>query len=139
MTATLAPVDIAVVATYLVGTTALGVRLGRRQRDARDYFVASHSIPWWAILVSVVATETSAVTFISIPGLAYIGNFTFLQLVIEETLESMPDQHRKIVEMRLEGLDVMEIAEKLGRSKRTVERLLQQARARLSVLLDEGK
>jgi RNA polymerase sigma-70 factor (ECF subfamily) len=63
----------------------------------------------------------------------------FLQLVIEETLESMPDQHRKIVEMRLEGLDVMEIAEKLGRSKRTVERLLQQARARLSVLLDEGK
>jgi len=67
------------------------------------------------------------------------ANGTFLQLVLEETLENMPAQHRKIVEMRLDGLEVTEIAEKLGRSKRTVERLLQQARARLSVLLEEGK
>lgn len=80
MTPTLTALDLAVVVLYLVGTTALGLRLGRRQSDARDYFVASHTIPWWAVLVSVVATETSAVTFISIPGLAYIGNFTFLQV-----------------------------------------------------------
>lgn len=66
-------------------------------------------------------------------------NGAFLQMVIEETLETMPDQQRKIVEMRLDGFEVMEIADKLGRSKRTVERLLQQARARLSVLLEEGK
>jgi SSS family transporter len=72
--------DFAVLLVYLVGTTLLGVWLGRGQKDARDYFVASQAIPWWAILFSVVATETSALTFISIPGLAYLGNFTFLQI-----------------------------------------------------------
>ncbi len=72
--------DAAVLVLYLVGTTLLGVWLGRGQKDARDYFVASKTIPWWAILFSVVATETSALTFISIPGLAYIGNLTFLQI-----------------------------------------------------------
>jgi SSS family solute:Na+ symporter len=72
--------DWAVLAIYLVGTTALGVWLGRDQKDARDYFVAGGTIPWWAVLFSIVATETSALTFISIPGLAYLGNFTFLQV-----------------------------------------------------------
>lgn len=72
--------DFAVLVLYLIGTTALGVWLGRGQKDARDYFVAGQSIPWWAILFSVVATETSALTFISIPGVAYLGNFTFLQV-----------------------------------------------------------
>jgi SSS family solute:Na+ symporter len=72
--------DALVLVVYLVGTTALGMWLGRNQRDARDYFVAGQAIPWWAILFSVVATETSALTFISIPGLAYLGNFTFLQI-----------------------------------------------------------
>lgn len=62
----------------------------------------------------------------------------FLELVIEETLQKMSGQQRHIVELRMDGLDVMEIAEKLGRSKRTVERLLQQARGKLAVLLDEG-
>ncbi|HEX6250707.1 MAG TPA: sodium:solute symporter [Gemmatimonadaceae bacterium] len=72
--------DAFVLAAYLAGTTALGMWLGRNQRDARDYFVAGQRVPWWAILFSVVATETSALTFISIPGVAYIGNFTFLQV-----------------------------------------------------------
>jgi SSS family transporter len=72
--------DLAVLLAYLVGTTALGVWLGRGQKDARDYFVAGKAIPWWAILFSVVATETSALTFISIPGLAYLTDFTFLQI-----------------------------------------------------------
>jgi len=72
--------DWAVLVLYLVGTTLLGVWLGRDQKDARDYFVASQKIPWWAILFSVVATETSALTFISIPGLAYVGNLSFLQV-----------------------------------------------------------
>ena len=72
--------DFAVLLVYLVGTTALGMWLGRAQRDARDYFVADRAIPWWAVLFSVVATETSALTFISIPGLAYLGNLSFLQL-----------------------------------------------------------
>jgi solute:Na+ symporter, SSS family len=72
--------DAVVLVLYLIGTTALGVWLGRNQKDARDYFVAGKTIPWWAILFSVVATETSALTFISIPGLAYIGNLGFLQV-----------------------------------------------------------
>ncbi len=72
--------DAIVLVVYLFGTTALGIWLGRNQRDARDYFVGGGKIPWWAILFSVVATETSALTFISIPGLAYLGDFTFLQV-----------------------------------------------------------
>ncbi len=72
--------DWLVLVVYLVGTTALGVWLGRGQKDARDYFVAGGEIPWWAVLFSIVATETSALTFISIPGLAYLGDFTFLQI-----------------------------------------------------------
>ena len=72
--------DWGILVVYLAGTTGLGVWLGRDQKDARDYFVADGSIPWWAVLFSIVATETSALTFISIPGLAYLGNFTFLQV-----------------------------------------------------------
>lgn len=75
-------IDAVVLVAYLAGTTAFGVWLGRRQRDARDYFVAGRNIPWPAVMFSVVATETSALTFISIPGLAYVGNLGFLQVVI---------------------------------------------------------
>lgn len=72
--------DAVVLLVYLAGTTALGIWVGRRQKDAKDYFVADRAIPWWAVLFSIVATETSALTFISIPGLAYIGNLGFLQV-----------------------------------------------------------
>src|SRR5688500_7340048 len=74
--------DFFVLVLYLAGTTALGIWLGRDQKDAKDYFVAGKKIPWWAILFSVVATETSALTFISIPGLAYVTNLGFLQLAM---------------------------------------------------------
>ncbi|HUK64560.1 MAG TPA: sodium:solute symporter [Dongiaceae bacterium] len=73
-------VDAAVLVAYLAGVTLLGLRLGRRQKDSADYFVASRAIPWWAVMFSVVATETSALTFISIPGLAYLGDLGFLQI-----------------------------------------------------------
>ena len=73
--------DAVVLVAYLAGTTTLGLYLGRRQRDAKDYFVADRAIPWWAVLFSIVASETSALTFISIPGLAYLGNLGFLQVV----------------------------------------------------------
>jgi solute:Na+ symporter, SSS family len=73
--------DGAVLVAYLVGTTAIGMYVGRRQKDAKDYFVADRDIPWWAVLFSIVASETSALTFISIPGLAYLGNMGFLQVV----------------------------------------------------------
>lgn len=72
--------DIAVIAIYLIGATLLGIWVGRRQKDAKDYFVAGREIPWWAVMFSVVASETSALTFISIPGLAYTTNLGFLQI-----------------------------------------------------------
>src|SRR5215207_6755747 len=81
MNRTFTLLDALVLIAYLGGTTALGMYVGRRQRDAKDYFVADRAIPWWAVLFSVVASETSALTFISIPGLAYIGNLGFLQVV----------------------------------------------------------
>src|SRR3954466_12668031 len=75
-------IDFLVIAAYLVGITALGVFVGRRQKDSSDYFVAGREIPWWAVMISVVASETSALTFISIPGLAYVGNLGFLQVAM---------------------------------------------------------
>src|SRR3954467_7648544 len=72
--------DFVVIIAYLVGITALGVYVGRRQRDAKDYFVADRAIPWWAVMFSIVASETSALTFISIPGLAYTTNLGFLEI-----------------------------------------------------------
>src|SRR5919201_2200587 len=81
MRQTFTTLDAVVLLLYLAGTTALGMYIGGRQRDAKDYFVADRAIPWWAVLFSIVATETSALTFISIPGLAYLGNLGFLQVV----------------------------------------------------------
>lgn len=72
--------DAFVLVAYLAGTTALGMYVGRKQKNATDYFVADRNIPWWAVLFSIVASETSALTFISIPGLAYLGNLGFLQV-----------------------------------------------------------
>ncbi len=74
--------DLIVLLAYLTGTTALGMWIGREQRSANDYFVAERAIPWWAVLFSIVASETSALTFISIPGLAYTGNLGFLEVVL---------------------------------------------------------
>src|SRR5881398_2259766 len=74
--------DFAIIAAYLIGITLFGLRFRKRQRTLRDYFLAGRDIPWWAISLSVVAAETSTLTIISIPGLAYDSNFTFLQLVM---------------------------------------------------------
>jgi SSS family transporter len=77
-------VDLLVVAAYLTATTLLGVWIGRGQADNRDYFLGGHRLPTWALLVSIVATETSTVTFLSVPGKSFVegGNFTFLQLAL---------------------------------------------------------
>jgi len=66
---------------YLAGINVLGAWIGRGQKDARDYFLGSHAMPWWAVMGSIVASETSALTFLSIPGDAYRTGFAFLQLV----------------------------------------------------------
>jgi len=74
--------DFAIIALYLAGITLFGLRFRKKQRTLRDYFLAGRDIPWWAIALSIVAAETSTVTIISIPGLAYDTNFTFLQVVM---------------------------------------------------------
>ena len=74
--------DLAIVAVYLVGITLFGLRFRKKQRTLRDYFLADRNIPWWAIALSIVAAETSTLTIISIPGLAYDSNLTFLQVVM---------------------------------------------------------
>ena len=73
--------DLALLALYLLGITLYGLRFRKRQRSLRDYFLADRDIPWWAISLSIVAAETSTLTIISVPGIAYDSNFTFLQLV----------------------------------------------------------
>jgi len=74
--------DFAIIALYLAGITLFGLRFRKKQRSLRDYFLDGRDIPWWAIALSIVAAETSTLTIISIPGLAYDTNFTFLQVVM---------------------------------------------------------
>lgn len=72
--------DYVIVFVYLIGIATFGIVSSGKQKSTRDYFLGSKKIPWWAVCFSIVATETSTLTFISIPGLAYITNFGFLQL-----------------------------------------------------------
>ena len=66
--------DMTVLVVYLGGVTVWGAWLGRGQRGGSDYFLGSRSLPWPAVMLSVVATETSTLTFLSIPGVAYAGS-----------------------------------------------------------------
>jgi SSS family transporter len=74
--------DLAVILAYLLGVTAFGLRFRRHRNSIRDYFLAGNTIPWWALSLSIVAAETSTLTIISVPGLAYETDFRFLQLVL---------------------------------------------------------
>ncbi|MFD9895394.1 sodium:solute symporter [Amycolatopsis sp. NPDC059027] len=74
------PVDLAIVVAYLAAMPIIGVLVGRRQKSANDYFVGERSMPWWAVTLSVVATETSTLTVISTPGLVFGSAFLFLQV-----------------------------------------------------------
>ena len=73
-------IDYIVIVVYLVAVAVLGIRIAGKQSSTSDYFLGGHGIPWWAVLFSVVATETSTLTFISIPAVAYGGDLTFLQI-----------------------------------------------------------
>jgi len=73
--------DVGVIVIYLAGVTLFGLHFRRRQSTLRDYFLADNTAPWWAISLSIVAAETSTLTIISVPGLAYAKDFQFLQLV----------------------------------------------------------
>jgi SSS family transporter len=82
--------DLILVALYLIGITLFGLRFREKRtatgpkqdRSLRSYFLANNTIPWWAISLSIVSAETSTLTIISIPGVAFAGDFGFLQIVI---------------------------------------------------------
>jgi len=74
-------IDYLVIGGYLLAITVFGSQFARFQKTTRDYFLTGRSVPWWAICFTIVATETSTLTFIGVPAMAYAGNMTFLQLV----------------------------------------------------------
>ncbi len=76
----LTPLDYAVIAIYLIGVAVFGIVAGGRQQSTTDYFLGGRDLPWWAVCFSVVATETSTLTVIGVPAVAYGGTLTFLQL-----------------------------------------------------------
>jgi len=74
--------DYVIIAAYLIGIALIGIFKGGKQKSVNDYFLGAKSVPWWAVCFSIVAAETSTLTFISIPGLAYLTNFNFLQVTV---------------------------------------------------------
>ncbi|MDI1241089.1 MAG: sodium:solute symporter [bacterium] len=75
--------DLVIIFGYLIGITAFGILYAGKQETTEEYFVGNRNVPWWAIAMSIVATETSTITFVSVPGVVFAkdGNFEFLQLV----------------------------------------------------------
>jgi SSS family solute:Na+ symporter len=78
----MSPVDLGIIVAYVVGCTVLGSWLGSSAKGLKGYFLGESNIPAWAVMISIVATETSTATFLSVPSVAYKGDFTFLQLAI---------------------------------------------------------
>ena len=74
--------DLVVIVLYLAASAWLGLRLSGKQGNLRGYFLGDRDLPWWAVCFSVVATETSALTVISVPTVAYLGTLTFLQVAL---------------------------------------------------------
>ena len=74
--------DWLIIAVYLLGIILLGVWFGKDQKNTRDYFLGSKNIPWWGIGLSIVAAETSALTIIGVPAMAYGGDMAFLQMIL---------------------------------------------------------
>ena len=73
-------VDATILCSYLLGMVVFGMWMGRGTRSSVEFMVGGRDMPWWAVLCSIVATETSTITFLSVPGLAYTGDLGFLQL-----------------------------------------------------------
>ncbi|NWF88241.1 MAG: sodium/solute symporter [Ignavibacteriaceae bacterium] len=73
-------IDYLIIAIYLIAVTVSGIIIGKKQRSAKDYFLGGKEMSWWSVGFSIVASETSTLTFISIPGLAYKSNMFFLQV-----------------------------------------------------------
>lgn len=75
-------IDYTIVTLYLIGVTVIGIFIAGKQRTSKDYFLGGKEMSWWSVGFSIVASETSTLTFISIPGLAYNTNMHFLQLAM---------------------------------------------------------
>ena len=78
-------VDLAIIVLYIFGITLMGAWIGAKQKDIKGYFVGDRNVHWFLVLISIVATETSAITFLSVPGRSFDlkgGNFTFLQIAL---------------------------------------------------------
>jgi solute:Na+ symporter, SSS family len=75
-------IDLSIIIAYLAGVTLLGIAFRRNQHSLRDYLLGGRTAPWWALAFSIVATETSTLTIIGTPALAYAGNLGFLQVVM---------------------------------------------------------
>lgn len=74
--------DTIVLIIYMTGVTGIALWAGRKQISAQSYFLGNRNLPWWMIMLSLVATETSVLTFLSIPGVAYVSDLGFLQLAL---------------------------------------------------------
>lgn len=81
---TVHPIDLAIIVLYMVGVVLFGMWIGRGQKDLSSYLLGDRNIPWWGLMGSIVATETSTATFLSVPGIAYAqgGDLRFLQLAM---------------------------------------------------------
>ena len=75
------PIDLGVIAIYLIAVTWFGARFRKREQNLKDYFLGGKNAPWWAISLSIVSAETSTLTIVGTPALAFAGNFGFLQIV----------------------------------------------------------
>ena len=85
MNLAISEIDAAIIAAYMLGVVLFGIWMGRGQRDVTGYLLGGRNLPWWGLLLSIVATETSTVTFLSVPGVAFSadgGSLVFLQLTI---------------------------------------------------------
>src|SRR6202795_3246831 len=80
-------IDLGILVLYLAGITLFGARFRRGQQNLRDYFLGGRTAPWWALACSIVATETSTLTIIGTPAIAYGGNLGFLQIVLGYLVE----------------------------------------------------
>ena len=82
--------DLAVILAYLAGITWFGARFRSGQKSLRDYFLGGRTAPWWAIALSIVSAETSTLTIVGTPALAFGGNWGLLQVVLGYLLGGIP-------------------------------------------------
>src|ERR671928_1168479 len=118
--------DVIIIFGYLIGIVLFGTWFGRKQKTTRDYFLGDRSVPWWAVAFSIVATETSTITFISVPGIAFArgGNFQFLQLVFGSLLGRIVISILFIPSyFRGELLTVYQLLERRGRAGQAVRQV----------------